>query len=52
MPAFLRAQLRMPPVDRIAAAFLTHQAPDPGGRALGAYDDFLGLLDDSGFVPG
>jgi hypothetical protein len=49
MPAFLRASLAMPPVDRIAAAFLQHDAPDPGGRALGAYDDFLGLLDDESF---
>jgi hypothetical protein len=49
MPAFLRASLAMPPVDRIAAAFLQHDAPDPGGRALGAYDDFLGLLDDASF---
>ena len=49
MPAFLRASLAMPPVDRIAAAFLRHDAPDPGGRALGAYDDFLGLLDDASF---
>src|SRR5664280_3772 len=49
MPAFLCASLAMPPVDRIAAAFLQHDAPDPGGRALGAYDDFLGLLDDESF---
>jgi len=49
MPGFLRSQLDMPPVDRIAAAFLNHQAADPGGRALGAYDDFLGLLDDERF---
>jgi hypothetical protein len=49
MPGFLRVQLEMPPVDRIAAAFLNHQAADPGGRALGAYDDFLGLLDDESF---
>jgi hypothetical protein len=46
MPEFLRGQLAMPPTDRIAAAFLKHDAADPGGRALGAYDDFLGLLDD------
>jgi len=46
MPGYLREQLRMPPVDRIAEAFLRNGAADPGGRALGAYDDFLGLLDD------
>jgi hypothetical protein len=49
MPEFLRDQLRMPPTDRIAYAFLAHNAPDSGGRALGAYDDFLGLLDDNDF---
>jgi hypothetical protein len=49
MPQFLRAQLRMPPTDRIAQAFLAHEAADPGGRALGAYDDFVGRLNDEGF---
>jgi hypothetical protein len=49
MPAFLLGQLRMPPTDRIAQAFLTHDAGDAGGRALGAYDDFLGRLDDKDF---
>lgn len=47
MPDFLLGQLRMPPTDRIAQAFLTHDASDAGGRALGAYDDFLGRLGDS-----
>jgi hypothetical protein len=49
MPQFLLGQLRMPPTDRIAYAFLAHNAADPGGRALGAYDDFVGLLDDEAF---
>ena len=49
MTEFLRNQLQMPPVDRIAAAFLTHNAADPGGRALGAYDEFVGLLNDPTF---
>lgn len=49
MPDFLLGQLRMPPTDRIAQAFLTHDANDAGGRALGAYDDFLGHLDDKDF---
>jgi hypothetical protein len=46
MPGYMRAQLKMPPVDRIAEAFLRHDAADPGGRAIGAYDDFLAILDD------
>lgn len=49
MTEFLRGQLEMPPVDRIARAFLNHNAADPGGRALGAYDDFIGLLDKADF---
>jgi hypothetical protein len=49
MTGFLRSQLEMPPVDRIARAFLNHNAADPGGRALGAYDDFIGLLDKANF---
>lgn len=49
MANFLQGQLRMPPTDRIAYAFLTHNAADPGGRALGAYDDWLGLLNDDGW---
>lgn len=49
MPAFLLEQFDMPPTDRIAAAFLQHDAIDAGGRALGAYDEFLGLLDDPTF---
>jgi hypothetical protein len=49
MLEFLRDQLRMPPTDRIAQAFLAHNAADPGGRALGAYDDFVGHLDDDAF---
>ena len=43
---FLSAQLDMPPTDRVAQAFLEHEAADPGARALGAYDEFIGLLDD------
>jgi hypothetical protein len=49
MTEFLRGQLKMPPADRIATAFLEHNAVDPGGRALGAYDDFLGMLDKTDF---
>ena len=43
---FLPRQFGMPPTDRIAEAFLNHQAADAGGRTLGAYDNFLALLDD------
>lgn len=46
---FLNAQLDMPPTDRIAQAFLEHGARDPGARALGAYDEFIGRLDDEDF---
>lgn len=46
---FLDSQLNLPPTDRIAQAFLNHDAADPGARALGAYDEFLGRLDDDAF---
>lgn len=46
MPSFLGDQLGMPPTDRIAESFLRHGAADAGGRALGAYDEFIGLLND------
>jgi hypothetical protein len=49
MPEFLKRQFSMPPTDRIAHAFLEHGAVDAGGRTLGAYDEFLGLLDDEHF---
>lgn len=40
--------LAMPPLDRIADAFMAHGATDSAVRALGAYDEFLAILDDSG----
>jgi hypothetical protein len=43
------ARRRIPPTDSIAQAFLAHSAADPEGRALGAYDDFAGRLDDEEF---
>lgn len=46
MAAFLAAQFRMPPVDRIAMTFIKHGAVDQGVRALRAYDEFLAILDD------
>jgi hypothetical protein len=49
MFAFLASQFGVPPTDRIAEVFLSHGAPDAGARALGAYDEFLGLLDDARF---
>lgn len=49
MFGFLSAQLGIPPTDRIASAFLAYGAIDAGARALGAYDTFLGLLDDADF---
>lgn len=46
MQEFLESQFDVPPTDRIASSFLKHDRADAGGRALGAYDEFLGLLDD------
>jgi hypothetical protein len=45
-PALLLGELLRPPTDRIAAAFLRYDAVDVGIRTLGAYDRFLGVLDD------
>jgi hypothetical protein len=45
---FLIDQLAAPPTDRVAYAFLTAGAIDPGTRALSAYDRWLGMLDDAG----
>lgn len=47
MRAFLDARMCMPPADRVAEAFLAHGAADAGGRALVAYDRFVGMLDDT-----
>jgi hypothetical protein len=44
---YLDERMSVPPLDRIADAFLDHRAPDPGVRALNAYDEFLAILDDS-----
>jgi hypothetical protein len=48
VPALLLDQFSMPPSDRLAAAFLAHDAADSGARAFGAYDRFLALIDDPG----
>lgn len=44
---YLDGRMSVPPLDRIADAFLDHGAPDPGVRALNAHDEFLAILDDS-----
>jgi hypothetical protein len=46
MPDFLRAQLRAPPTDRLAAAFLGEEMVDEGARTLAAYDTWIGMLRD------
>lgn len=47
MGEFLTEWLERPSVDRIALAFLELEAVDAGIRAIGAYDRFLEMLDDS-----
>lgn len=46
---FLEQQLSMPPTDRIADSFLFHNAIEPGARTFGAYDEFVGRMDDPEF---
>jgi hypothetical protein len=43
---FLLDQFAAPPTDRVAYAFLSAGAIDPGVRTLAAYDRWLALLDD------
>jgi hypothetical protein len=52
MREFIEGQLAMPPTDRIAQAFLANGATDEGGRALGAYDEFTGRINDREFRQG
>ena len=47
MIAYLDERMSVPPLDRIADAFIDHSAPDPGARTLNACDEFLAPLDDS-----
>jgi len=47
MRSFLLEQLSMPPVDRLAAAFIANDAVDAGARALGAYDRWVAMLNDA-----
>lgn len=49
MRAFLLAQRSMPPTDRIAACFFHNAAIDEGARTLGAYDEFVGRMDEESF---
>lgn len=46
MRPFLVEQLRAPATDRLAAAFAAYDLMDSGGRALDAYDRWIGMLDD------
>lgn len=46
MLSFLLEQFTLPPIDRLADAFLRYHALDHGVAALVAYDQFLQLLDD------
>lgn len=46
---YLEEQLDLVPVDRIAQSFLAHNAVEPGARAFGAYDDFVGRMNDVDF---
>ena len=46
MAPFLRMWLKVPPTDRLAAAFLSCDAADEGARTLIAYDRWLALMRD------
>jgi hypothetical protein len=46
MVPFLDEQLRRPPTDRLADAFLHYGDLEHGAQALDAYDKFIQLLDD------
>lgn len=47
MARFLAEQFSVPATSRIAYAFLAAGVPDSGARALVAYDQFLGIIDDA-----
>jgi hypothetical protein len=49
MRAYLETQLELVPTDRIAQCFLVHEAIEPGARTLGAYDEFIRLMNDEEF---
>jgi hypothetical protein len=47
--AYLERQFDLLPTDRIAESFLFHNAVEPGARTFGAYDEFVGRMDDPEF---
>ena len=49
IPAFLTRQLAARPVDRIAWAFLQTDLIAEGARCLGAYDEWIAMLQDNDF---
>ena len=44
---YLDNRMSAPPLDRLADAFRDHDLVDAGARTLLAYDEFLGILNDS-----
>ncbi len=46
---YLKGQLDLVPTDRIAQCFLVHNAVEPGARTFGAYDEFIGRMNDEEF---
>ncbi|MEO6858802.1 MAG: hypothetical protein ABI323_09470 [Solirubrobacteraceae bacterium] len=46
MLGYLDERMSVPPLDRLADAFVDRGALDPGVRVLTAYDEFLAILDD------
>jgi hypothetical protein len=46
MLGYLDDRMSVPPLDRLADAFVDREALDSGVRALSAYDEFLAILDD------
>ena len=46
MLGYLDERMSVPPLDRLADAFVDREALDSGVRALSAYDEFLAILDD------
>lgn len=47
--SYLETQLALVPTDRIAQCSLVHEAIEPGARTLGAYDEFIRLMNDEEF---
>jgi predicted nucleotidyltransferase len=48
MPGFLTRWFDATPLDRLCTAFLYVGANDPGMRAIGAYDRWIGMMSDEG----